>query len=324
MSSKAARRDLNLKWLELFQICATKGSLQAAAEETGLSVSTVSHHLSNLEESLGVKLFDHSRRPMLVTPTGRSFLRKIEGALHQIRTAKAEASAGNIENASYLRVGMIEDFDSDVAPNLAVFLAELMPQCDFFYHTDSSHEIIKMLRNRELDLGVVGYSSENMFDLQDHPFLRDPFVIITPKGEAHDLTDLVMGKSKLPFLRFTNNLLIGRQIDSQLRRLGISLPNHFECANSNMLMAMVAAGSGWSITTALQFSHGSQFLDRLGVHRFPGKSFARTLSVVSTPDCARSVRVQVRDKMCELLDDGALPSIHSQFPWLKDSFALID
>tara|TARA_R110002072_G_scaffold3759_11_gene26854 strand:- start:1101 stop:2075 length:975 start_codon:yes stop_codon:yes gene_type:complete len=324
MSSKATRRDLSLKWLELFQICATKGSLQAAAEETGLSVSTVSHHLSSLEKSLGAKLFDHSRRPMLLTPTGRTFLRKIEVALHDIRTAKAEASAGSIEKASYLRIGMIEDFESDVAPNLAVFLAVLMPQCDFFYHTDSSHAIIKMLRNRELDLGVVGYSSENLFDLQDHPFLRDPFVIITPKGTDHDLADLVMGKSRLPFLRFSNNLLIGRQIDAQLRRLGISLPNHFECANSNTLMAMVAAGSGWSITTALLFSHGSQFQDRVSVHRFPGKNFARTLSVVSTPDCARAVHTQVRSKMCELLDERALPSIHHQLPWLKDSFALID
>ncbi|MGO4909107.1 LysR family transcriptional regulator [Pseudorhodobacter sp. W20_MBD10_FR17] len=319
-----SRRDLSFKWLELFQICANKGSLQAAADETGLSVSTVSHHLKNLEEHLGVDLFDHSRRPMLLTPTGRNFLRKIDGALHAIRTAKAEAASGNIDNASYLRLGLIEDFDADIAPQLAVYLSKQMPQCDFSYLTDSSHLIIGMLRKKELDLGVVAYSSENLFDLHDQPFLRDPFLLIKPKGHAFNGAQLTKDAMTLPFLRFSSSLFISRQIESHLRRLGISLPNHFECANSDMLMAMVAAGAGWSITTALLYSHGKQFQDQVEVHRFPGKSFARTLSIVSTPDCSRSVLIKVRNKFTELLEETAIPMLHEKLPWLQDSFTLIE
>lgn len=324
MVTSTSRRDLSFKWLELFQICASKGSLQAAADETGLSVSTVSHHLKNLEENLGVDLFDHTRRPMLLTPTGRNFLRKIDNALHEIRAAKAEATSGNIENASYLRVGLIEDFDSDIAPQLAVYLSKQMPQCDFSYLTDSSHLIIGMLRKKELDLGVVAYSSENLFDLHDQPFLRDPFLLIKPKGHALNEAQLTKGTANLPFLRFSNSLFISRQIESHLRRLSISLPNHFECANSDMLMAMVAAGAGWSITTALLYSHGKQFHDQIEVHRFPGKSFARTLSIVSTPDCSRAVLTKVRNKFTELLEETSLPALHQQLPWLQDSFTLID
>ncbi len=324
MAKITPRRDLSFKWLELFQICANKGSLQAAAEETGLSVSTVSHHLKNLEDNLGIALFDHSRRPMLLTPTGRNFLRKIDSALHAIRTAKAEATAGNIENASYLRLGLVADFDNDIAPLLAVHLSKQMPQCDFSYLTDSSHAIIAMLRNKELDLGVVAYSSENLFDLHDQPFLRDPFLLIKPKGNADSQAQISRGATDLPFLRFSNNLFIGRQIDSHMRRLGISLPNHFECANSDMLMAMVAAGAGWSVTTALLYSHGRQFHDQIEVHRFPGKSFARTHSLVSTPDCSRAVLAKVRDKITELLQKTAIPQMHEKLPWLEDSFVLIE
>ncbi len=273
---------------------------------------------------MGVGLFDHSRRPMLLTPTGRNFLRKIDGALHEIRAAKAEAVSGNVENASYLRVGLIEDFDSDMAPALAVHLARQMPQCDFSYLTDSSHLIIAMLRKKELDLGVVAYSSENLFDLNDQPFLRDPFLLIKPKGNSDADAQLAKGATNLPFLRFSGSLFISRQIESHLRRLGISLPNHFECANSNMLMAMVAAGAGWSITTALLYSHGKQFQDQVEVHRFPGKNFSRTLSIVSTPDCSRAVLANVRTKLTELLEQTALPTLHKQLPWLEDSFTLIE
>ncbi|MGB7263145.1 MAG: LysR family transcriptional regulator [Albidovulum sp.] len=324
MVSSSSRKDLSFKWLELFQICASKGSLQAAADETGLSVSTVSHHLKNLEGNLGVALFDHSRRPMLLTPTGRNFLRKIDSALHEIRAAKAEAISGNVENASYLRVGLIGDFDSDIAPRLAVYLAEQMPQCDFSYLTDSSHLIIGKLRKKELDLGIVAYSSENLFDLNEQPFLRDPFLLIKPRGNVYSEAQLANGATSLPFLRFSGSLFISRQIESHLRRLGINLPNHFECANSDMLMAMVAAGAGWSITTALLYSHGKQFQDQVEAHRFPGKSFSRTLSIVSTPDCSRAVLAKVRNKVTELLEETSIPTLHEQLPWMQDSFTLIE
>ena len=97
----AHRKDLSLKWLELFQICARKGSLQDTAAETGLSISTVSHHLKSLEDHLGIALFDHSRRPMVLTPKGHVFLRNIDDALLAIRKAQAEASSGNLTEARY-------------------------------------------------------------------------------------------------------------------------------------------------------------------------------------------------------------------------------
>ena len=49
MLDNSQKKDLNLKTLELFQICAEKGSLIAVSNDTGLSVSTVSHHLRGLE-----------------------------------------------------------------------------------------------------------------------------------------------------------------------------------------------------------------------------------------------------------------------------------
>ncbi|KIC09653.1 LysR family transcriptional regulator [Leisingera sp. ANG-M1] len=323
MPSQTARKDLSLKGLELFQITARKGSLQDVAEETGLSVSTISHHLRNLEDHLGVELFNHSRRPMVLTPKGQVFLRNIDDALHAIRKAKAEASAGNISEASYLRLGTIEDFDSDIMPELAVFLSSSMPRCDFMYHTDSSHAILAMLRDRQLDLGITTTPAERLRDLQDAPLLRDPFVVVLPKAGEHLLQEVIEGKSKLPFLRFSGSLIIARQIESQLRRMGLSLPHRFECASNQTLMAMVAAGAGWTITTPLLFSRAKRFQPKLKMVAFPGKSFSRTLAIVSTPDCSRSILDLVDNRMRSLITDHAIKPFHQSTPWLADSFKLI-
>jgi DNA-binding transcriptional LysR family regulator len=324
MATPSSNKDLSLKWLELFQTYARTHSLQATATETGLSISTVSHHLRNLEEHLGVALFDHARRPMVLTPTGRNFLRNIAQAMQSIRKATAEASSGNVADASYLRVGTIEDLDSDVTPELAVHLSQKMPECNFLYHTGTSHEIIKMLRHRELDLGIVTSPAKSLNDLIDWPLLRDPFVAVLPKSAESSLPDIVAGHTKLPFLQFSSDLIIAAQIEAQLRRLGVQLPNKFECGNNQTLMAMVAAGAGWTITTPLLFSRARRFQPKLQMHPFPGKSFGRTLSLITSPDCARSVIDLVSSKVRQELTRQVIADTHRTIPWLNEQFTLID
>lgn len=324
MSNPTSRKGLSLKWLELFQICARNGSLSATAQETGLSISTVSHHLRSLEDHLGVALFNHARRPMVLTPKGHVFLRNIDIALHAIRKAKAEASAGDLSEASYLRLGTIEDLDSDVTPELAVYLSETMQGCDFLYHTASSHEIIEMLRDRELDLGIATTPSERLRDLQDRPLLRDPFVVVLPSSLERSVSDLVGGRSKLPFLQFSSDLIIAGQIEAQLRRLGVALPHKFECGSNQTLMAMVASGAGWTITTPLLFSRAKRFQPNLRMHPFPGKRFSRTLSLVTTPDCSRSVLDLVNRKIREALERQVIRPLVERTRWLEDQFMLID
>lgn len=324
MSKPTSRKGLSLKWLELFQVCARNGSLRKTARETGLSISTVSHHLRSLEDHLGVELFNHSRRPMVLTPKGHVFLRNIDVALHAIRKATAEASVGDLAEARYLRLGTIEDLDSDVTPELAVYLSQKMPDCDFLYHTASSHEIIEMLRDRELDLGISTTPPERLRDLQDQPLLRDPFVVVLPATVEPPVPEIIAGTSKLPFLQFSSDLIIAGQIEAQLRRMGVALPHKFECGSNQTLMAMVAAGAGWTITTPLLFSRAKRFQPMLRMHPFPGKRFSRTLSLIATPDCSRSVRDIVNRKIRGSLEQQVIQPFVDSTPWLKDQFTLID
>lgn len=323
MSRHAKSRDLKLNWLQLFQICAERGSLRAAATETGLTVSTVSHHLRALEDHLGIELFNHGRRPMVLTPKGQVFLRNIDGALHAIRKAEAEASAGTASDAGYLRIGSIEDLDSDIIPELAVFLSNRLPRCDFLFHNGVSAAIVDQLRDRQLDLGITASPEERLRDLQDLPLLRDPFVVVLRVGEDHALRDVVEGRSPLPFLRFAGNLMISRQIEGQLKRLRWATSHRFECSNNQTLMAMVAAGAGWTITTPLLFARARRFRSQLRMHPFPGKSFARTLSLLATPDCADPIVDMVDARVRKLICEHAITPMLASTPWLADRFVLL-
>ena len=124
------------------------------------------------------------------------------------------------------KVDVSDDMDITVdmtltAPGCPV--AGEMPGCDFLYHTATSHEIIDMLRNRQLDLGITTSPLDRHGELHETPLLRDPFVLVLPGNTDHALPDITAGGNKLPFLRFSSELIIAQQIEAQLRRLGIVL-----------------------------------------------------------------------------------------------------
>ena len=77
-------------------------------------------------------------------------------------------------------------------------------------------------------------------------------------------------------------------------------------------VAMVAANAGWTITTPLLFSRAARFHGDLRMHRFPGKAFARTLALMSTPDCSRSVVELVDAEMRDLIRQHVIEPLHAR------------
>ena len=317
------RKNLSLKWLEVFQLVAQSGSVQAVAKDIGLSVSTVSHHLRSLEDCLGVSLLDHTQRPMVLTPAGTVFLRYIDEALRLIRRAENELVSGSFVEARDLRLGIVEDFEGEVAPEMAQILAKIMPKCTFKHYTRLSHEILDLLRNHELDIGIATRPMQDMPGLVEYPMLRDPFVLAVPAKSNIPPEDFLNGKSKLPFMRYARNQIIGGLIASQLSRLRISLPNRFELESNQSILGMVAEGSGWAITTPVSLVRAKRYQGQITLHRFPGKEFSRTLSLFTTDVYAQPVVNIVLKAMRRLLQQRVVEPVLSEQSWLKDSFYLL-
>lgn len=316
--------DLSMRRLELFQIAASTGSVQTAARESGLSISTVSHHLRKLEEQIGVSLLDHSRRPMVLTPEGAIFLKHSAGALKLLRKAQAEAAGGSLAGTRQLRLGLIEDFDSEIAPELAVALADAMPKCGFTHYNRASHEILGLLRNRNLDLGLAAQPDTAPAGLQEMPLLRDPFVIAVPAGSDFTPEDFLSGKAPQPLLRYSPQQIISTRIETQLKRLKVALPQRFEIESNQTMMAMIAAGAGWAVTTPLCYIRAGRFHGQVQLHPFPGKGFVRYLSLYATEDCPESAAQMVQASLRNLIALRALQPAHEAMPWLEDTFRLAD
>jgi LysR family glycine cleavage system transcriptional activator len=85
----AAFKSPSLRLLRAFCLAARHSSFKLAADRLGLTPSAVSHQVKELEDSLGVVLFERRTRAVELTPAGRQLLDDLEPALEALQAAIA-------------------------------------------------------------------------------------------------------------------------------------------------------------------------------------------------------------------------------------------
>ncbi|SFR14059.1 LysR family transcriptional regulator [Poseidonocella sedimentorum] len=316
-------KGVSLRGLEVFEALAESGSVALAAEATGLSQPAVSQQLRNLEAALGIDLINHGRRPMQLTPAGRTFLRRVETVLSQLRLAQNELTVMDLSHLTALNLGVIDDFDNDLTPRLVTLLAENLTRCHFKLITAPSHEITAALVEGQLHIAVSASTGAVVDGVVEYPLARDPFILVAPKGLLRK-EDPVASLSALPFLRHDRAQLIGRQIEAQLARQKIHFPERFEIGPHLSLMTLVARGVGWTITTPMGYMRAARMHQDLAAHPLPFKPFARQISLFASTDWAERVPRDVARTMRNLLLAQVITPAQEALPWLGDELRILE
>ncbi|AVO38742.1 LysR family transcriptional regulator [Pukyongiella litopenaei] len=316
-------KGVTLRGLEVFEALAATGSVARTAAATGMSQPSVSQHMRNLETALGMTLVDHSRRPMVLTPAGRSFLARTEKVLRELRLAQSELSVMDLSDLTSLSVGLIDDFDDDLTPRLATALADSMSNCRFRLITAPSLEIGSAMRARELNIAVAASSGELLDGVTEYQLARDPFILVAPAGITRGGDGILDDIADLPFLRYDREQLISRQIEAHLSRQQVTFEDRFEIGSHLALMAMVARRIGWTVTTPLGYMRAARFHDGMDAHPLPFGSFARTISLYAAADWADRVPREVARTMRNLLQAQMIDPAVARLPWLAGELRLI-
>jgi DNA-binding transcriptional LysR family regulator len=113
-----------LPQLSVFATVAACGGFRGAAKELGIAPSAVSHAISTLEQSLGVRLLARTTRSVTVTEEGALLLKRLRPALAEIDLALDAAKEATNRIAGTLRLS-VPPFAAHwlLAPRLAAFAA---------------------------------------------------------------------------------------------------------------------------------------------------------------------------------------------------------
>ena len=82
-----------LDQVQMFVAAVDEGSFSAAGRKLSRVQSAVSYGIANLEEAIGVQLFDRSSRSPHLTPEGEGLLIEARALLDQMRVFHARASS---------------------------------------------------------------------------------------------------------------------------------------------------------------------------------------------------------------------------------------
>ncbi|HEY0296373.1 MAG TPA: LysR family transcriptional regulator [Bordetella sp.] len=107
-----------------FVTAAALRSFSKTAQRLGVKTSTVSRHVSELEQDLGIALFNRSTRGLVLTEGGQVFREYALQSLDALEDARQAASALNLTPQGQLRVTMPSAFGRHhIAPHLPAFMA---------------------------------------------------------------------------------------------------------------------------------------------------------------------------------------------------------
>src|SRR5690606_11663634 len=107
---------MELRHLRYFAALAETLNFTRAASKCHVTQSTLSHQIKQMEEELGVRLFDRVGKRVIITEAGDAFLSRIQPALDQIDTAVGALHAPGETLTGRLRIGAIHSFNTRLVP----------------------------------------------------------------------------------------------------------------------------------------------------------------------------------------------------------------
>ena len=177
---------MDLRHLHTFKTIAETGSFVQAAEKLQYAQSTISLQIQQLEEELGIDLFDRTLRKIRLTPAGQTLLSHAHHVLNQVAQMHQDISDLAGGESGYLRVGMIE-------PVARLYLIDVLRAFRARYpRIRLTIEVLSTIRTHEqliadqIDLGISTPPPAGA-GLIFEPLLADGMALLLP--DDHPLTE---------------------------------------------------------------------------------------------------------------------------------------
>jgi len=249
---KLAPHPFTTRQLQYAVAVADARSFGRAAALCGVSQPSLSAQLAQLEDALGVRLFERDRRRVLVTQAGEDLLARARRLL--VETDDLVDSARRLGDplAATLRLGVIPTISPYLLPDLVPALRRAQPRLVVRWTEDKTSVLVRAVREGALE-GALLALEVDLGDLEQEELARDPFVLAVPR--THALAKPA-GPAELSDLHGASVLLLddGHCLRDQalaVCSLAGTQELDFRATSLSTLSQMVAAGVGITLLPRL-------------------------------------------------------------------------
>lgn len=177
---------LEIRQLQYFVAVAEEEHVGRAAERLHISQSPLSRQIVQLEEKLGLTLFERSQQRIRLTRDGRTFLAETQAFLTHAKRLEALAKRLGRGDEGGLCIGYIENaMHAGFLPAGLRALREERPSVHVALYSLRSPEQLEGVRQRSLDIALVcDPPAEDDPDLMRAKVASDPMILALPEGHA--------------------------------------------------------------------------------------------------------------------------------------------
>jgi DNA-binding transcriptional LysR family regulator len=313
---------LTLRSFEIFANVAERGSMTAAADQLGVSQSAVSQAVRALEVTLGQTLFDRSLRPPALTLAGAAVLQHAMGILEHAHSLERVSSGAAGQALPLLRMGVANTFAVTVAPLLLEKVRHLAQS--WTISSGSGETRVEGLLDRRVDLVISFDDATARRELLFLPIMSEPFCVAVPhsfSGEVRQWSDL---RAVGDMLRYGRHLHLSGQMEKHLAAEGLEFPARFRLDAVSAVIAMVAAGVGWSLVTPLSVLSTASLAGRVRLLPMPGRGLRRTLIVAGRPEDGGVIVPMIQQAAIQALAGHCLPELGRLLPQMSETIVLAE
>lgn len=236
---------MSLRNLRILTAIARKGSFAAAAEHLGLTQSAMSLQIKNLEEELGVQLFERTGRTPRLNANGRLALERAREILAIYDGIRDELTpSGMIRGV--LTLGVVPTVITGPLPPVLGRLRQRHEDLHVKLQCSLSAELVRQVEEGDLDAALTTeppYAVPPQYEWR--PYDVEPFFVVAPKGTEASGAEALF--ERFPFVRFDKTAWAGALVDGQLLAQGIRPRDVMEFDSLEAALSLVEQGLGIAV-----------------------------------------------------------------------------
>jgi DNA-binding transcriptional LysR family regulator len=249
--------DLNLRQLQTFVTVARLNSFTRAARIMSLSQPALTKQVRQLEESLGVRLFDRNTRTVELTRIGKELAPVVTQLLQEIEAVVVNTKELAAQNRGLIRIASLPSISSTLLPTAVARFKARYPGISVALKDVIAQRLIAMVKAEEVDFGIGSLTVVDP-EVRFTPLLTERMIAVFPPGSALErkkavgLKDLV----GLPLVLMDPGSSVRKLVDRAFESIGAFVRPAFEATYMSTAAGMVKAGLGVTILPSSAFEMG--------------------------------------------------------------------
>jgi LysR family hydrogen peroxide-inducible transcriptional activator len=173
----------SLRQLQYVVAVADARSFRRAAESCHVSQPSLSAQIAELEDHLGVRIFERNQRRVLVTKPGELLVERARRLLVEADDLVHAAKRLGDPLSGTLNVGVIPTISPYLLPRVTPRLRALFAQLTVHWVEEKTQKLVQALHEGELDAALVALEAE-LGDVEHAVIGTDPFVLVARADHA--------------------------------------------------------------------------------------------------------------------------------------------